>query len=192
MRRKISNAILLILFIAAILPLGNCKNFGSPDYTLTIDVQQGVVGTPESSVTTYNEFDQIKFEYEAEDENTRIEVLANGTKFPLSGTVTMFTDTNLVVRVIDLRDEWIFELVDVNDNETELRIVFEGADVFGGTFYDNNGNTGVWVVDGADLSMTYDNWLGYRLIGNIESMSGGDWTGNGNSGDWNAVRVEEE
>lgn len=189
MRRKISNAILLILFIAAILPLSNCKNFGSPDYTLTIDVQEGVLGAPESSVTTYNEFDQIEYEYEAEDENKRIEVLANGTKFPLSGTITMFTDTNLVVRVIDLRDEWSFELTDVNDNDTELRIVFNGADVFGGTFIDDSGNTGVWTVDGSDLSMTYDNWLGYKFIGSIETMAG-EWAGNGNSGDWAAVRIE--
>ncbi len=189
MRRKISIAILLILFVAAVLPLSNCKNFGSPDYILTIEVYEGVLGTPESGVTTHNEFDEIKFDYEALDENKRIEVLVNGTKFPLAGTITMFTDTHLVARIIDLRDEWIFKLTDVNDAEQELRIVFAGPDVFGGTFSDNSGNTGVWVVDGSDLTMTYDNWLNYRLIGTIESMNG-DWAGNGTSGDWNAIRVQ--
>lgn len=190
MQRKISTAFLLILFIAAVLPLSYCKNFGSPDYTLTIEVNEGVVGTPESGVSTHAEFDAIDFDYEAEDENTRIEVLANGTRFPLSGTVTMFTDTTLVVRVIDLRAEWLFELVDISDAEQELRIVFSGPDLFGGTFSDENGNTGVWAVDGSNLTMNYDNWLGYQFVGTIEAMSG-DWGGNGTSGEWNAVRVEE-
>lgn len=190
MQRKVRTAFILLLFVAAVIPLSNCKNFGSPDYTLTIEVQEGVLGTPESGVTVHEEFDEIDYDYEAEDDETRIEVLANGTKFSSSGTITMYTNTNVVVRVIDLRAEWYFALTDLNDNETDLRIVFEGPDLFGGTFVDENGNTGVWTVDGSDLSMTYDDWLDYQLIGTIESMSG-DWGGNGTSGDWAAVRVEE-
>jgi hypothetical protein len=97
----------------------------------------------------------------------------------------------IVVRIIDIRGDWAFVLVEDDVDDLEFVVTFTGNSLLSGEFTDDRGYRGTWSIDGVNLTMNYDNWLGYELFGYIDSMDG-TWERAGYTGTWSAGRIEEE
>lgn len=182
---------LTILSITMIVLLSGCKDFGVPDFELKIDFGDDVIGTPTAGNYTHKELTEIKYSYEAIDSQFRVEVVANGNRWLPEGSFLMYTDMEIQVRIIDIRGDWEFILKEEDEDDLEFTVTFLGNNLLSGDFTDNRGYRGTWVVSGEDLTMNYDNWQGYELIGSIISMEG-TWNRAGNTGTWSAGRIVEE
>jgi hypothetical protein len=192
MRLKRSMAwVLMGLFLTAVIFIVGCKNFGSPEYELKIEIGDGAAGTPLAGTYVYDEFETVEYEYTSEDENVKIEVVVNGNKKVVAGELIMYTDLDVQVRIIDIRGDWTFTMKRGNDSEEEYTINFFGATAFDGTFTDDRGYTGNWTVNGDTLTMTYIDWQDYVFTGSIDQPTGnmeGTWSGDENTGEWEALR----
>lgn len=185
--------ILLTMLIGFIVLISGCKNFGSPEYELRIEIGEGITGVPQAGTYVYKEFEKVEYGYTHEDPNIRIEVLSNGNKKDVAGELTLYTDVVLTVRIIDIRGDWTFTMTIDSSNEEEYKISFLGDTAFAGTFTDDRGYTGEWTVDGDDLTMTYHDWLDYIFTGSIDLSDAtmeGDWSGEDSTGEWEANRVQ--
>lgn len=183
-----------ILIIAVVLLIGGCKDFGVPDYELKILVGEGVQGTPLTGTYTHQELTIVEYNYEAINSDHTVEVLINGLRLNSSaGTLTLFTNTELEVRVLDIRGAWNYQLTidDSTDEPMEFVITFTGNNLLSGSFTDDRGYRGSWNVTGTEITITYANWNDYILTGSIASMSGA-WVGAGETGTWTAGRVTDE
>jgi hypothetical protein len=149
------------------LPLTSCKEFGSPEYTLTISLGSGITGTPVAGTYTYKNLTEINYEYTATDANLPAIVQVNTTKFSESGTFTMYCDLAVKVYVFDIRATWDFTLIPEDaDDETDYityQVTFSGSSLTSGTFTDTKGHSGTWTIVGEALTMTYSNWESYVL-----------------------------
>lgn len=194
MKTKISYLCLAIIVSALLmLSLGSCKNFGIPDYKLTIVIGNGVSGTPPTGVTTHQELDSIDYQYTADDTQHQVEVLVNGSRYSSGGKFIMYTDLEVVARIFDIRDTWNFTLDKTADGTVEKReftVTFTGGGLLAGDFTDSNGHNGNWVIDAAKLTMTYRNWLNYTLTSDSVTSMSGTWSGEDKSSSWSAIRTE--
>ncbi len=179
----------IILSIAIVLCLSGCKGFGVPDYELNIQVGSGVEGTPPSGTYTYKELTTIEYNYIPLNDEHQVEVLVNGSRWLAAGMFTMYTNLEVVVRIIDVRGTWDFLLTSTDSDveDMQFKITFSGDNLIAGNFTDDRGYTGTWNADGAILTVTYSNWLDYSLTGNITTMRG-EWSGDEKSGTWSANR----
>jgi hypothetical protein len=177
------SAICLILLISN----GSCKDFGSPDYQLTITVNQGIVGNPESGTYSYKEFSVVDYNYTPLNSSLTVEVIRNGENWASSGSFKMYCDTEMVVQVLDIRGRWKFTLEQSDIEFAEYNVTFSGSDPLSGTFTDDRGYSGTWVVNGTDFTMTYSDWVDYIFTGDIFYMDG-TWTGEGFLGTWSGLR----
>jgi hypothetical protein len=193
MKTKISYLCLpIIVSVFILLPFGSCKNFGVPDYKLTIVVGNGVNGTPPTGVTTHRELDSIDYQYTAQDTQYQVEVLVNGSRYSSVGEFVMYTDLEVVARIFDIRDTWDFTLDATSDGTVEKReftVTFTGGGLLAGDFTDSNGHNGTWVISAAKLTMTYNNWLNYSLTSDSVTSMSGTWSGDGKSSSWSASRA---
>lgn len=193
MKTKISYICLPIMVSALmILSLGSCKNFGIPDFKLTVLVQEGVNGAPPTGVTTHKELDTIDYEYKAQDTQYQVEVLVNESRYSSAGQFVMYTDLDVVARIFDIRDTWDFTLAATSDGNVEERkftVTFTGGNLLSGNFTDSNGHSGAWVIDTAKLTMTYSNWLNYILTSDSVTSMSGTWSGEDKSSTWSATRT---
>jgi hypothetical protein len=171
--------------------LSGCKDFGVPDFELKIEFGEGVIGTPTAGTYNHKELTEIDYSYEALDSQYRVEVVANGNRWLSEGSFIMYTDMEIVVRIIDIRGDWAFVLVEDDVDDLEFVVTFTGNSLLSGEFTDDRGYRGTWSIDGVNLTMNYDNWLGYELFGYIDSMDG-TWERAGYTGTWSAGRIEEE
>lgn len=192
MKAKIVNiSLFIVVSLVLLLPLGSCKNFGVPDFTLKIEIKEGAQGTPPAGEYVYKELEVIEYQYTPEDDQHHVEVLVNGSRWLSSGSFTMFTDLEVVVQIIDIRGTWAITLEPPSDEENGedviFNITFEGADLLSGDFTDDRGYSGEWNIDDTTLTITYADWLDYKLTGDIATMSG-TWKGQGKEGTWDAVR----
>jgi len=178
-------AVLTLLLIS----FGGCKNFGSPDYTLTVVIEDGCTGTPEAGSYVLAEMDEIEYEYFPPEEGIIIEVLLNGNNNTDSGSIIMYNNVNLTVRILDIRGQWLFTYATENTEDQQITVTLSGDTPWGGTFTDSNGHNGVWAVDSDDLTMTYTDWADYVFTGSISSMVG-SYTGEGVQLNWNATRSD--
>jgi hypothetical protein len=175
-----------------ILSLGSCKNFGIPDYKLTIVIENGVEGTPAAGVSTHKELDSIAYAYTAQDSQYQVEVMVNGSAYSSAGEFVMYTDLEVVARIFDIRDTWDFTLAATSDSAVEKReftVTFTGNSLLSGDFTDSNGHYGTWVIDDTDLTMTYSNWLDYTLTSDSVTTMEGTWSGEDTSSSWSASRT---
>jgi len=180
---------IVILGLTVILSLSGCKNLGIPDFELKVTLEGDVQGTPSTGVYTYAELETVAYSYTALDDRYNVEVIVNGSRWAPEGNLIMYTNIEVEVRVIDIRGTWNFKLVDA-DNEVEDReftVTFSGNSLLTGTFTDSQSHKGTWVIDGVDLTMTYSNWLNYKLTGNLNTMTG-SWEGENLDGTWSASR----
>ena len=192
MKMKLSNICLSIIVIVLMLLLfGSCKDFGVPDYKLTIDLKNGVEGTPPTGVTIHKELDSIDYNYTAQNTQYQVEVLVNGTRKLSEGQFVMYTDLNVIAQIFDIRGTWNFRLDATADSSVEQReftITFTGADVLSGDFTDSNNHSGTWVIENTKLTITYRNWLDYILTSDSVLTMSGTWSGEGKSSTWSASR----
>jgi hypothetical protein len=190
-RFKITIIPFIFIFILMMsLSLNNCKGFGIPDWTLEIIFEEGVGGTPTPGVFTYEELTTIDYSYYPIDEQHRVEVIVNDTRWSPAGKIIMYTNTKVVVRLFDIRGNWDFTLDDNDSNdEMEFSIGFFGDSMLSGGFNDSQGHSGTWNIEGNKLTITYTDWLDYVLTGEISSMSG-TWEGDGKTGTWSATRQQ--
>ena len=179
----------LVLIVLMILPLTHCF-LGSPDYTLTVFVGEGINGTPESGTYVYPEFTEVTFNYAYQEGKNAPQVHINGARAEVPfGTIVMFNNIELRVEQIDVRGEW---RIVMREEETDIfDIVFKlsGADIYSGTFTDDRNFTGTWTIDGNKLTITFDNWADYKLEGYANSMNG-TWTGEGKAGVWEGEKIQ--
>jgi len=155
------------LFVLALLIMfhGSC-GWKTTEFTLTVVVGEGISGVPESGTYVYQEFEEIEYKYEIEDDIIQPEIYVNN------------------YRKLILKEEWnmVFSEQDVDD--VEWKITFSGPDLRSGTFSDNRGYTGIWEVSGSNnLTFRYDDWADYVFTGTLSSL-GGNWEGEGKSGSW--------
>ena len=178
-----------ILFSIAASLLSGCKNIANPEYTMTVELSQGIEGTPVAGTYVHNEFDKVEYDYKSTDENVQIELLVNGAKKPISGTFTIYNNFTVAVHRIDIRDTWEFSYLKEDGTTEKMDIVFSGDTIFSGTFSDSRGYLGVWTVANDDFTMTYSDWSDYVFTGNISTMVG-TYKGKGLSGSWKASRKQ--
>ncbi|MDQ1350621.1 MAG: hypothetical protein QG657_923 [Acidobacteriota bacterium] len=194
MKTKISYLCLpIIVSVLLILSFGSCKNFGIPDYKLTVVIGPGVNGTPPTGVTTHKELDTIDYEYKADDSNYQVEVLVNDSVGSSAGKFVMYTDLNVVAQIFDIRDTWDFTLEETADGTVEKReftVTFTGNSLLSGDFTDSTGHYGAWIIDDTDLTMTYSNWLDYKLTSTSVTGMAGTWSGEEKSSSWSASRTK--
>lgn len=193
MKMKISNICFSItVIVIMILFFGSCKDLGIPDYKLTIDVKNGVEGTPPTGVSTHKELDTINYKYTAQNTQYQVEVLVNGTRKLSEGQLVMYTDLNVIAQIFDIRGTWDIILNATTDNSVakrEFKITFTGGGFLSGNFTDSNGHNGTWLIENAKLTITYQNWLNYILTSdNVLTMSG-TWAGEGKTSTWSASRT---
>lgn len=185
----------IIIGIAIILSFSSCKNFGIPEFELKITTEEGVEGTPEAGVYPYKDLSVIDYKYIAVNPEHTVEVIVNGTRWNSEGQFTMFTDLDVVARIIDIRDTWRFELryTDPDTGEEqdpiEFKITFSGNDLLFGEFTDDRGYSGTWDINGITITVIFSDWQDYELIGSIVTMDG-TWEGDEKKGTWRAVRED--
>lgn len=195
MKSKIMQICAVVIFSIPVimgLSLTGCKNFGVPDFELKVTVEDGVQGTPAGGVYTYQELTVVDYSYSAIDDQYTVEVLVNGARY-LQNSFVMYTNLEVVARIIDIRGTWDFTLKPESgsdEEDKEIAITFSGQGLLSGSFSDDQGHNGTWTIDGAAITITYNNWFDYELTGFITTMSG-EWEGEGIKGTWTANREEE-
>ena len=175
------------LLAAFTILFSGCKNFGHPEFKLSIEMKEGTQGTPVSGTYSYDEFSKVDYNYSSSDENIQIEVLVNGNKKTLSGTFTIYNNLTVIVQRIDIRDTWTFSYIKADGTTDNMDITFSGETLFSGTFEDSRGYTGTWKVENNDLTIVFSDWEDYVFTGLISTMTG-DYIGGGISGTWSASR----
>lgn len=178
----------LVLLAAA-----GCR-FGIPDYTLTVIVEDGVSGNPESGEYVFQELTTVEYSYQAVDPIHTVEVLLNDSVRSVgAGTVVLYGDGYVLkARLVDLRGAWKMTLrySDTSiPSPGEFTVTLTGADLTGGTFTDSRGANGVWTAVSNIVTLTYADWFDYVLTGTVYSMQG-SFTGEELTGTWTAARQE--
>ena len=195
MKSKIVQICAVVIFSIPVimsLSLTGCKDFGVPDYQLSITVDGGVQGTPTGGVYSHKELTVIEYNYSAVDDQYTVELLVNGSRWAAEGSFVMYTNLEVVARIIDIRGTWDFTLrpeTGSNEEDREIAITFSSQGLLSGNFSDDQGHSGTWNISGAVITITYSDWFDYVLTGFITSFSG-DWSGEGNTGTWTAAREE--
>ncbi|UCG69670.1 MAG: hypothetical protein JSV09_01205, partial [Thermoplasmata archaeon] len=92
----------LIKILVILMVLGSC-NFGTPDYKLNVTLEEGVTGTPQPGEHLYKDLSEVSYEYTAIDPIHTVEVFLNNIRQTYSGTFTMYTDVDLIARLVDIR-----------------------------------------------------------------------------------------
>jgi hypothetical protein len=172
-----------------ILPLLSCGIFGIPDYELTVTVGEGVQGTPTSGQYSYKDLTSVDYEYKADNYLHTVEVVLGGSRLSAEGSFTMYANTTLEARLVDIRDQWTVIMYDGNGKFLiSFDVTFTGADILGGTFVDTRNLSGSWDATSNKITITYENWENYLLVGTLLSMEG-IWTNGDVSGNWTAART---
>jgi hypothetical protein len=173
-----------------IVPLISCNFFGVPDYELTVNIKDGVQGTPESGQHSYKELTVVDFKYSPLNSLCTVEVFFEGSTLAAEGTVTMYNNFVLEARLIDIRGTWTIVITNTNTSIAEITYTMSvsGNDVLTGTFSDDRGYSGTWNASGGNIVFKYANWKNYNLKGTLSKMYG-TWTADSMDGTWTAVRV---
>ncbi len=186
--KNFKNIVLFSLFVLSIIVFFNgCKGFGSPDYTMTVVLEDGCTGTPDAGTYIHKEFDKIEYEYKPPKKGVAIEVLVNNNDYEKKGEIQIYNNVNIVVRIKDIRGIWEFTYKTESENDIKMDITFSGKTPFEGDFTDSRGYKGTWTVKENDFTMTYSNWHDYIFTGSIKSMRG-NYTGEGVELSWSAKR----
>jgi hypothetical protein len=187
------------LFLAAALLVSllapSCK-WGIPEYTLTVIVEEGVIGTPEAGQYTYDELARVEFDYEGVDPLTTVEVILNDRlRDSGEGTIIMYDDGYVLkAKLVDIRGTWdlVLSYDDGETDDLEFSVQLDGADLLSGTFTDTLGHHGTWTAGSDSLVLAYWDWEFYVLTNTVFAMGdkSGTFTGAGKTGTWTATRPE--
>lgn len=186
---SVSTVFRALIVCILIAPLLSCGFFGIPDYELTVTVKDGVNGTPENGTHSYKDLTEVEFDYNAVNYLHTVEVIYEGARYEEDGSFIVYTHAALEARLVDIRDVWTVKMYSSEGSFLiAFDVTFSGADILGGTFSDTRGLGGDW--DGASnkITMTYQYWENYILVGTLFDMSG-IWTNGDVSGNWTASRL---
>ena len=177
--------ILLSLFVIA-----SC-NFGVPDFTLYVTLEEGVEGNPVQGEHLYEDLSTVSYKYESVQPGANVEVYLNETRRSGIGSFVMYNSANLTARIIDIRGTWNMKMTWLSSAQVnfDYEITFYGPDTLGGTFTDNRGLHGTWTGLNDALYITYTDWNDFEFSGSVYSMKG-SFFGDGNPGSWTATRVD--
>jgi hypothetical protein len=175
-------------FLAIILIIGSC-NLGTPDYRLNVTIEEGVTGTPQAGEHLQEDLSEVSFEYTAIDPIHTVEVFLNGYRQTYTGTFTMYTDVELIARLVDIRGQWEMEMLESGAIEPlNFTITIDGAGLTNGTFSDSRGNNGHWTATNGVVTVTYADWNDIVLEGSVYEMSGTYTGADGRAGIWSSDR----
>ena len=186
MRRK---AAIVSIVCLLILPLASCNFLGLPEYELNVTVEAGVLGTPASGKYVYPDLEEIAYEYTPLNEKHSVFVNVDGTGATAKGTITLYRNTVLLVRLFDVRRAWkVTFFTSDSTTGTSMDVTFSGADILAGTFSDSNGKNGTWDAASGKINFNYSNWESYKFTGTLTSMSG-TWSNGTKVGTWGATSI---
>jgi hypothetical protein len=178
----------LLLFVLIVVFHSSC-GWKTTEFTLTVIVGDGITGVPESGTYKYEEFAEIEYRYEFDDQvSIQPEIYMNNYRsLILEGILVMYADTTLTVDQIDIRKDWNMTMSETDLDDVEWGITFSGSELRSGTFSDSRGYSGTWEVSGSnDLTVRFDDWDEYVFTGTLSSL-GGNWSNGGRSGTWYMV-----
>jgi hypothetical protein len=97
MRKILTIFLFLVILVGTFLLLYNgCKKSDETDsYTLTVSLENGVIGTPEAGPHTYSKNEQVAYEYNLEEAYTNLRVTLDGAEVENSGVITITGDHRL-------------------------------------------------------------------------------------------------
>jgi hypothetical protein len=190
--------VLVVLSLSLIVAIGACKKFGIPDYKITVVFEtDGVKGTPAAGEYTYEDLKKVEYNYSAVDDEHSVEVYVNNEPWNSKGTITMYTDVAIRVKLFDVRGNWEVRFNDIKKVNIEtFKMTVAGDDTVSGTFTDDRKKSGTWKKDTKYYIFTYSNWEGYELAGinqvssSYTVMLAGAWKGKDKIGNWEAKRIE--
>ncbi len=186
----LSVAISCLIFLILI----NCQPL---NYTLTVIVDEGVTGTPESGKYTYKELSTVEYSYTPINPLHTVEVLIND-KYRKSAqdSIVLYGDEYVLrAKIMDVRGSWKIKMTksDSTSVDFEFTITLTGNYVISGTFTDSRGYRGTWdtsyAYTGNIITLTYADWKDYILTGTYFDMSG-NFIGEGTTGKWSSERVK--
>jgi hypothetical protein len=193
---RISRARILAaaLPLVALLGTGSCK-WGVPDYTLTVTLESGVTGTPDSGQHTYKELTSVTLSYTPVNPLNTVEVLINGRirQAGLSSIILYGDGYTVTARLVDIRGSYKVTMSYTDASVTPpdpFVITITGADTLSGTFTDERGYHGNWTATTGALTLSYWDWNFYVLTTTPFNLgySAGTFTGAGLAGSWSAVK----
>ncbi len=179
-----------LTLLAAVISLGSCKDFGVPDFRLSIRVDEGVVGYPAAGTSTHRDLTTIDYKYTAINANLPADVVINGNHVLGYGKLTMYRDLDVTAHVLDLRDRWkiTFTTSDTPAVVFSFYVTLRGG-IDSGTFTDERGFHGTWQVVTETFKMTWTDWFDYALEGQALYEMDGTYNGQSASGTWAAERA---
>ncbi|MCU0276943.1 MAG: hypothetical protein MUF02_08885 [Acidobacteria bacterium] len=186
MKRKTGSVLCLAVLL---LPLASCRLLRGPNYDLLVTIESGVTGTPASGLYSYKDLEEVEYKYTPVDSRHAVEVLVDGGQEVAEASLTIYHNTVLVARLIDVRDDWEVTSIDASDAKTTFTLTFAGADILGGTFSDSRGYRGTWSGVGGAIEIVYSDWEAYVYSGSLFYMSG-TWANGSATGSWSAKRTE--
>ena len=179
---------ILTVLIAAIV-FTHC-NFGIPNFTVIVQIENGVEGTPQAGQYDYADLSNITYEYTPVNPAHVVEVYVNDTRYAASGTITVFNTYTITARLVDIRGNWSISMTlsGSASADFEFTVTISGPDISGGTFTDSRGYNGTWTAANEVVTLTYTDWNGFVLIGDHFNMSGAFQSGN-DIGTWTANKT---
>lgn len=114
MKKFLAISLLFTLLATAIVHTGCKKSDETDTYTLTVNIQTGVLGTPATGSYTHNLNDTVTYDYTMDEGYINLEVRLDGTVIEPSGTITIEGNHTLQALVEPDPDAILF-LVSVSD-----------------------------------------------------------------------------
>lgn len=175
------------LVVTSLLFLPGCQTTEDVvvQYTLTVNVGEGVNGTPATGSYPYNENDLVPYSYSAQSGYGHLAVTLDGAPVPESGTVTMTGNHQLgatAERLIDIRGFWEGTMYNQSASPFLLSVTFSGTlesgSVSGYGESAGNGN-GEYTVSGDQINFnlqfySIDVW--YQGTITDDNNMNGEWT----------------
>lgn len=149
--------ILIISFITAILFFGGCKSADEQgEFTLSVTVSPGIIGTPETGTYYYNENDPVFYEYSLADNYSDLVVRLDGEDIESTGTIIISGNHSITTSAIaqfNVVGSWTMTEAYSDTRKFTVTIIFTGAKETG-TVTDSGGGTGAYTVDSSVVNFT--------------------------------------
>ncbi len=193
-RGRCLSSVVISGLIFLMLILINCQPL---NYTLTVIVDEGVTGTPESGKYTYKELSTVEYSYTPINPLHTVEVLINDKyRKPAQDSIVLYGDEYVLrAKIMDVRGTWKIKMTksDSTSVDFEFTVTLTGNDVISGIFTDSRGYRGTWdtsyAYTGNIITLRYADWKDYILTGTYFDMKG-NFMGEGTTGSWTSERVQ--